>query len=99
MGRLQMNAQVLTDVATMRVADDKGLLAMDESNGTCNKRFATVGILQTEEAPARISRIDCNHAGERGSLLARRVWTRFARAMDRSHGGRREAFCARHGVS
>jgi hypothetical protein len=60
-----MNAQVLTDVATMRVADDKGLLAMDESNGTCNKRFATVGILQTEEAPARISRIDCNHACQR----------------------------------
>ena len=45
-----MNAQVLTDVATMLVADDKGLLAMDESNGTCNKRFATVGILQTEQA-------------------------------------------------
>lgn len=29
------------------VAGDKGLLAMDESNGTCNKRFAAVGIPQT----------------------------------------------------
>jgi fructose-bisphosphate aldolase class I len=31
-------------------ADDKGLLAMDESNSTCNKRFAKVGIPQTVEA-------------------------------------------------
>jgi fructose-bisphosphate aldolase class I len=31
------------------VADDKGLLAMDESNPTCNKRFAKWGIPQTEE--------------------------------------------------
>ena len=28
----------------------KGLLAMDESNPTCNKRFAGLGIPQTEEA-------------------------------------------------
>ena len=28
----------------------RGLLAMDESNGTCNKRFAAMGIPQTEEA-------------------------------------------------
>ena len=34
----------------MLVADDKGLLAMDESNPTCNKRFAELGIPQTEEA-------------------------------------------------
>ena len=32
------------------VAEDKGLLAMDESNPTCNKRFARLGIPQTEEA-------------------------------------------------
>jgi fructose-bisphosphate aldolase class I len=32
------------------VADDKGLLAMDESTPTCNKRFAAWGIPQTEEA-------------------------------------------------
>jgi fructose-bisphosphate aldolase class 1 len=34
----------------MLVTDDKGLLAMDESNPTCNKRFARLGIPQTEEA-------------------------------------------------
>jgi fructose-bisphosphate aldolase class I len=33
----------------MMVANDKGLLAMDESNPTCNKRFAKWGIPQNEE--------------------------------------------------
>jgi len=45
-----MNVQALTDTARSMVADDKGLLAMDESNPTCNKRFAEWGIPQTEEA-------------------------------------------------
>ncbi|MDO9048298.1 MAG: class I fructose-bisphosphate aldolase [Methylobacter sp.] len=45
-----MNAQELIDTAKKLVAGDKGLLAMDESNPTCNKRFAKVGIPQTEEA-------------------------------------------------
>ena len=44
-----MNAQQLIDTATMMVAGDKGLLAMDESTPTCNKRFAKLGIPQTEE--------------------------------------------------
>jgi fructose-bisphosphate aldolase class I len=34
----------------MLFADSKGLLAMDESNPTCNKRFASLGIPQTEDA-------------------------------------------------
>jgi fructose-bisphosphate aldolase class I len=45
-----MHAQELMDTATALVADDKGLLAMDESTPTCNKRFARLGIPQTEEA-------------------------------------------------
>jgi fructose-bisphosphate aldolase class I len=45
-----MNAQLLIDTAEKLFADDKGLLAMDESNPTCNKRFATLGIPKTEEA-------------------------------------------------
>ena len=44
-----MNAQELIDTANALVAGDKGLLAMDESNPTCNKRFAKLGIPQTEE--------------------------------------------------
>lgn len=45
-----MNTQDLTETARLLVAHDKGLLAMDESNPTCNKRFAKQGIPQTEEA-------------------------------------------------
>ncbi len=45
-----MNAQELIDTAKALVADDKGLLAMDESNPTCNKRFAKLGIPQTVDA-------------------------------------------------
>ncbi len=45
-----MNEQELRATAAVLVAGDKGLLAMDESNPTCNKRFAPLGIPQTEEA-------------------------------------------------
>jgi fructose-bisphosphate aldolase class I len=38
------------DIARKLVADNKGLLAMDESDSTCNKRFAKLGIPQTLEA-------------------------------------------------
>ena len=44
-----MNSQELIDTTRMLVAGDKGLLAMDESNPTCNKRFAKLGIPQTME--------------------------------------------------
>src|SRR5665647_3174634 len=44
-----MNEQELVDTARTLVADDKGILAMDESFPTCNKRFAKLGIPQTEE--------------------------------------------------
>ena len=44
-----MSVQALIDTARTLVAGDKGLLAMDESNPTCNKRFAQLGIPQSEE--------------------------------------------------
>lgn len=40
----------LLDTAATLFADDKGLLAMDESNATCNSRFAEHSIPQTEQA-------------------------------------------------
>ena len=43
----------LVETARRMLADHKGLLAMDESNGTCDKRFAKAGIAQTEEARRR----------------------------------------------
>ncbi len=45
-----MDIQLLTETAKKLVAGDKGLLAMDESNATCNKRFAQLGIPETEDA-------------------------------------------------
>jgi fructose-bisphosphate aldolase class I len=45
-----MNSQMLRDTVKLLFADNKGILAMDESNGTCNKRFEKLGIPQTVEA-------------------------------------------------
>lgn len=45
-----MNARALIGAAQALIAGDRGLLAMDESNPACDKRFAGLGILQTEEA-------------------------------------------------
>jgi len=45
-----MNSQMLRETAKLIFADNKGLLAMDESTGTCNKRFAKLGISLTVEA-------------------------------------------------
>jgi fructose-bisphosphate aldolase class I len=45
-----MKSQTLRDTVTALFADNKGLLAMDESNPTCNKRFAQLGIPQTVDA-------------------------------------------------
>jgi fructose-bisphosphate aldolase, class I len=44
-----MITQDLIDTAQALVANGKGLLAMDESTATCDKRFAAVGIPQTED--------------------------------------------------
>lgn len=45
-----MKIQRLIEIAKSLVVHDKGILAMDESNPSCNKRFAALGIPQTEEA-------------------------------------------------
>ncbi|HEY9872892.1 MAG TPA: class I fructose-bisphosphate aldolase [Candidatus Obscuribacterales bacterium] len=44
-----MNAAELQSVAKAMVAKGKGILASDESKGTCNKRFDKLGIPTTEE--------------------------------------------------
>ena len=44
-----MKTEELINTAKALVANSKGLLAMDESNPTCNKRFDALGIPQTEE--------------------------------------------------
>ena len=45
-----MSTQAFTETARALVAGSRGLLAMDESNPTCNARFAALGIPQTEDA-------------------------------------------------
>ena len=45
-----MSLQKLIEDAQTLVAGDRGLLAMDESNVTCDERFAKLDIPQTEEA-------------------------------------------------
>jgi len=45
-----MKSQDLISIAKSMVANHKGILAMDESFPTCNKRFAKLGIPQTVEA-------------------------------------------------
>jgi len=44
----QEQIDILTQTAQLMVADNKGLLAMDESLPTCHKRFEKLGIPQTE---------------------------------------------------
>ena len=78
-----MNAQRLIDTAKALVADDKGLLAMDESNPTCNQRFAKLGIPQTEEIAARVPRTDRDRLPVSVSRLVARSFTTkpFARRL------------------
>ena len=63
-----MNTQTLIDTARALVANDKGLLAMDESNPTCNKRFAAFGIPQTEEARRAYRELIVTTPGLAGSI-------------------------------
>jgi fructose-bisphosphate aldolase class I len=44
-----MNDKMLKDTVAALTTDGKGLLAMDESNPTADKRFAALGIAQTRE--------------------------------------------------
>jgi fructose-bisphosphate aldolase class I len=47
MGQPGVTQARLVETANHLVAEGRGLLAMDESNGTCDKRFAQAGIAQT----------------------------------------------------
>ena len=44
-----MNIKTLNQIAVKMVADSKGILAMDESHGTCKKRFDVLNINVNEE--------------------------------------------------
>ena len=45
-----MNFNSLNEIASYMVSDGKGILAADESNPTCTKRFDSIGVDSTEES-------------------------------------------------
>jgi len=63
-----MNLQLLKDTVSLLFADDKGLLAMDESNATCNERFEKLGIPQTVEARRAYRELIVTTPGLGGSI-------------------------------
>jgi fructose-bisphosphate aldolase class I len=63
MERHQVNTHSLEATAKGMVADGKGLLAIDESTGTCNKRFAKWGIPQTAETRRKYREMIVNTPG------------------------------------
>jgi fructose-bisphosphate aldolase class I len=58
-----MNIQALESTARAMVADGKGLLAIDESTGTCNKRFAKWDIPQNAETRRQYRELIVNTPG------------------------------------
>ena len=44
-----MNFSSLSEIASYIVSDGKGILAADESNPTCTKRFDSIGVESTED--------------------------------------------------
>lgn len=58
-----MKKQLLIDTVHQLCANNKGLLAMDESIPTCNKRFAALGIPETPEMRRRYREMIVNTPG------------------------------------
>jgi fructose-bisphosphate aldolase class I len=63
-----MDSQRLIDTTRAIFAEGKGLLAMDESNPTCNKRFAPLGIPQTEASRRAYRELIVTSPGLRESI-------------------------------
>jgi len=63
MERYPVNIKVLAKTANEMVANGKGLLAIDESTGTCNKRFAQWGIAQNAETRRQYRELIVNTPG------------------------------------
>lgn len=58
-----MNEQVLLNTVEQLLAGDNGLLAMDESIDTCNKRFCSIGNASDSRSQAQFPLMDCHYAG------------------------------------
>jgi fructose-bisphosphate aldolase class I len=82
-----MNAQKLVTCASALVASGKGLLAMDESNSTCNRRFAALGIVQTFEMRRAWRELLISAPGLGGSISGAILYDETIRQSD-VHGHR-----------
>jgi fructose-bisphosphate aldolase class I len=68
MREIELDELNLRETAKRLVGSDKGLLAMDESNPTCNRRFASLGISQTEETRRSYREMMINTPGLRDCI-------------------------------
>jgi len=82
-----MTAQALAACAQSLVASGKGLLAMDESNPTCNQRFAALGIPQTVEMRRAYRELLVTTPGLAGSISGAILYDETIHQCDR-HGRR-----------
>jgi fructose-bisphosphate aldolase class I len=81
--------QALEATARTMVADGKGLLAIDESTVTCNKRFAQWGIPQTAEAHRQYRELIVNTPGLNESISGAILYDETIRQRkDSRHQGR-----------
>jgi len=67
-----MGEQELVATARAMMQAGKGLVAMDESNSTCNQRFARLGIPQTVEARRAWRELILTTPGLAGGSIATR---------------------------
>tara|TARA_B100001057_G_scaffold65722_1_gene59462 strand:+ start:13359 stop:14369 length:1011 start_codon:yes stop_codon:yes gene_type:complete len=63
-----MNLDSLNDIASYIVSDGKGILAADESNPTCTKRFDSIGIESTEDNRRDYRELLFRSAGMKGNI-------------------------------
>ena len=80
-----MIPQTLQVTAKALVSAGKGLLAMDESTPTCNKRFAAAGIPQTEQARQAYRELLITTPGLGGCVSGAILYDETIRQRDR-HG-------------
>ena len=63
-----MNLGSLNEIASYIVSEGKGILAADESNPTCTKRFDSIGVESTEETRRDYRELLFRSAGMKGNI-------------------------------
>ena len=68
-----MNLNSLSEIASYIVSEGKGILAADESNPTCTKRFDSIGVESTEENRRDYRELLFRSNGMKGNLKKHQV--------------------------